>query len=149
MIRGHRCGVDDASAVLHVRQRGLRAEEHAVHVRAERAFELFLGHVLDARARMLFARVVHEHVEPPEPLDRARHRVVRLPSVADVAHDRLATPAGLLDQLLRMRGVGRLLQVDDRDVRPSFAKPIATARPIPLSPPVTSATLPASLPLPT
>ena len=70
------------------------------------------------------------------------------PLVADVTGQRKAAPPLTLDRLERVPGVFALLEVDDRDIGASRANSTATARPIPLSPPVISTTLSCSRPLP-
>ena len=64
--------------------------------------------------------------------------------VADVAGDGDRAAAFLLDDFLRLRGIVMLAQIEDRDVGALARKRAATARPMPLSAPVISATLPFS-----
>src|SRR5437899_807287 len=97
---------------------------------------------------MLFRGVVNQNVECLELrhclLDRLSTKLL----VADIARDENALPTMLLDQTLCFLRVFMFIEVHDRDITPSVAKAIATARPIPLSPPVMSATLFCSFPLP-
>jgi hypothetical protein len=92
--------------------------------------------------------VQHEHIDLPEVVGDLAHDVPRVLLVGHVAAQGQAAPSLPLDQFLRTPRVGVLLQIGDRHVRPSWGNPTATARPIPESPPVTRARLPASNPRP-
>jgi hexosaminidase len=87
--------------------------------------------------RRLPGGVVHEDVQPPELARRLLDDRVAVGRLGQVARDRERLPAGCLDDARRLLRVAILLEVGDRDVG-ALAR--ATARPVPLSPPVTSAT---------
>src|SRR5688572_29214662 len=98
-------------------ERRLRHEEIREDVRAERARELLLGDLLDALLRMLFCRVVHEHVQPAELPHGALHHVPAERLVPHVAREEKAAPFVAGHHLSGLAGILVLVQVDDRDVR--------------------------------
>ena len=83
----YRAGVDDARALLHVRERGLRHEEVAVDIRLECSVPLLRGHVFERFLPLLEGRVVDEHVELAELRDRALDGPAAEVGVAHVARD--------------------------------------------------------------
>jgi hypothetical protein len=90
--------------------------------------------------------LTNQDVEPAEMVDGATHGVGAERVVAGVARREQAAALVPLDASPRLTCVAVLVEVDDRDIGASRANAIATARPMPLSPPVMRPTLPASRP---
>src|SRR5262245_60361349 len=65
---------------------------------------------------MLLPRVVHQDVESAELLDGLVDRLSTEVRIADVAAEKEAAGAVLLDEILGLLGVAVLLEVGDRDV---------------------------------
>ena len=116
LVGRHRCAVDDRGALLEVRPRSLRHEEHAEDVGLERPPQLVLVDVGDVLVGMLLAGIVDEDVEPAELLDRLPDGPFAELLVADVAGDRDRSAAFLLDDLLRLLRIVMLAQIKDCDV---------------------------------
>ncbi len=103
---------------------------------------------IDGRV-LLQGRVVDENIEATQLVGRLRHEAPaeRLgPQIAGNGDGLAPLRLDQGDHFLRVRLFGR--QVVDGNVGPSRAYAMAAARPMPLSPPVISAFLPASLPEP-
>ena len=97
--------------------------EHREDVGPERALQLFRADVLQAILRVLLAGIVDQEVEPAERLDRSGHGFAAENLLTDIARDREAAPALLLDQRLGRLGVRVLVEIDDGDVRPLLGEP--------------------------
>jgi hypothetical protein len=91
--------------------------------------------------------VVHQDVDAAELADGPVDHGAAVGGVGDVARHQHAAAPRRLDVAGGLAGVRvlSLVQVADQEIAPSRAKAIATARPIPLSPPVITAARPASL----
>jgi hypothetical protein len=117
------------------------------------ARQLFGRNFLQLGLRVLLARVVHESIEATELAHDTVDRVVAKRFAGNVAGDRKAAPTlgfdrafGLLGRSPRRRDVHRDIQIATS--APSRAKCTATARPMPLSPPVMRAMRRSSFPAP-
>ena len=78
--------------------------------------QLLLGDVADVLVGMLLAGIVDEDVEPAELVDGLLDRALAEVLVADVAGDRDRLAAFLLDDLLGLRRIVMLAQIEDGDV---------------------------------
>ena len=109
---------------------------------------MLVGEVLEVVGMLLEGGVVDQHVEPAEARDGLLDRLAAEAAVGDVAGDEHAAPA--LAPRPRARSPRRplLVQIDDRDIGALARESTATARPMPESPPVISATFPQRVPLP-
>jgi hypothetical protein len=120
-----------------VLERLAREKEHAEDVGAEGALDLLGGNLGEILGLVLLGRVVDEDIEPAELLRRLRHDLAAEVGIADVAGKPDALTALALDRLDRLFRIGVFVKIGDGDFR---AIATATARPMPLSPPVMSAT---------
>jgi hypothetical protein len=150
VVRLDRRRVDDRGTGRHVRESRLRQPHECEQVRAVRALHLLGREALDAlRQRHLIRGVVDEDVESAQLVDGALDERLAVRLVLDVARSGDDLPARLLHPLGGLLRVLLLVrQIRDQDVGPSRAKAIATARPMPESPPVISALFPVRRPLP-
>ncbi len=114
---------------------------------AEGPFQLLFADLSHALLRLLLGGVVDQNVQLAEffhcPVDRIFAELL----AADVSSDEQAVSAMFLDQALGFLCVFVFVEITIAMSAPSLAKRIATARPIPLSPPVARATLFWSFPL--
>ena len=103
----HRGEIDDLARLLGDQPRGGRSApvEHADQVHLDRAAELF-GRHLGHRADVGDARVVHEDVEPSQPVDRALDQGFHLRVLGHVGRNREGAPAAPLDLVGRLFEVG-------------------------------------------
>lgn len=106
------------------------------------AFQLIFGDRGDILVVMLLAGIIDENVEPAQRVDRLPDGAFAKLLVTDVAANGDSAPALLLDDLFGLCRIVVLAQIENGDVRAFPANKAATARPIPLSAPVISATLP-------
>ena len=88
--------------------------------------------------------VVHQHVDPAQPLDDLRHRPLHLLRAGDVGGHR-RRPARRAPPARRpRRSAAAASRTSSATSLPASASAVASARPIPRLPPVTTETLPAS-----
>src|SRR5262245_3325530 len=93
----------------------------------------------------VFSRIIHENVQMVQFHDRLSDALLATAKGADIA-DNSETPSSfLLYKSLRFLCILMLIEIHDRYIGTLSAKATATARPIPLSPPVIRATFPRSL----
>ena len=119
--------VDDPAALrllrFHQQEGLLRAEKRPRQVDVHHRLPLFDGQLLERRAARGDARVVEQHVQPPEPLARRGEKGSNRIRIADVGWDDervCAMRSGLDDRLLQQRlaaagqhhGVVRVEQTD-------------------------------------
>jgi hypothetical protein len=95
---------------------GLRRDECGAHVDGDHAVEVLEREPLE-RPHDQDARVVHEHVEPPERRDGLRDRLPDRAGVGRVGADREALPTGRLDGPGDLVGLLWRARERDRDVR--------------------------------
>ena len=141
--------VDDLSALLleHVRYDEPRAQEHPAQMDLDHAVPCLHRHVRELRG-IEHTGVVDQNVDRAELLDGGPDHTRDILDLADIGAHRDRGAAILLDG--RHDGVGRVLvfQVVHDDLGALGRKSLAQfPRPSPRLPPVTSATLPASLPV--
>src|SRR5688500_4464286 len=102
-------------------ERGLNHEEHAEDIGLERPAELFLADIANILIGMLFARIVHQYVEPPQFLHRfVDSRLAEAPA-AKVAGDRDGPAPFAFYDTAGFACVGMFAQVKYGDVR-AFAR---------------------------
>jgi hypothetical protein len=92
--------------------------------------------------------IIHQDIEPSKSFDRCLHDVTASVFLPQICSYRQTVSAKHADDLLRFGRILVFVKIRDTRSAPSLAKAIATARPIPLSPPVTIATLFFNFPLP-
>src|SRR3984957_4372796 len=140
--RPHRTGLHNSAALaacLHGLRGGLRGEERVLEDVVEKTIVLSLGH-LEERLRPEDARIVEQHVEPAEPVDRRLHQGLADRRKGDVADIPDGTLARGIDLMGGRFGFGGVATIDD-DRAPSATNRRATSLPIPEAPPVTMAIL--------
>ncbi len=115
-----------------------------VDVDVEGTHPLLLGQVLGGLQCPLRRHVVHQDVQATERLDGALHHGPALLGRGEVTGDEFAVTALRADEFRGVLGVLVLIEVGIVTSAPSLANAMATALPIPESPPVTSARLPDS-----
>src|SRR4051794_15585433 len=71
---------------------------------------------------MLLGGVVHQDIEPPELLNRLRHRLLAKRLVTNIAGDQHAAPILLYDHPACLLGVAMLIEVDNRHVGALFCE---------------------------
>src|SRR6185369_14246068 len=122
LVHGHRRAIDDRRALLKVRQRRLRQEEHPEDVGLERPLQLIFGDVADVLIGVLLAGIVDEDVEPAELFDGLSYGVLAELLVSNVARDGDGPATLTFDDLLRLRRIVMLAKIEDRDLRPLPSK---------------------------
>jgi hypothetical protein len=106
---GHRTERHDVTGALlaHHGKYGARDVHRAEQVRADLTFDLLLADLLK-KARLEVARVVDEHIDPPEALPRRLDGVLRADGVGDVElhHERLVVSADRSTYILDVAASG-------------------------------------------
>ena len=133
--------VDDASAPrllrLHDLDRLLRAQKTAGEVDGDHVVPLLVGQVFHRDGRRAGAGIVEQQVEPPiscrDPPEQSTHRI-RLPDIVGTTN--VSGPSQAIDAVVRSSSTRRPASTT---AHPSPRSPSATARPIPLPAPVTTA----------
>lgn len=131
-----------APPLAQLRQRRLAEVEYRQDIGAESPPDLLAGEVGQALVAHLEGGVIDQDIQVAELLHRPPHERLAVRLVADIPGDRERLSPGVAYQARGLRCVLILAQVGDATSAPSRAKARATARPIPESPPVISATLP-------
>ena len=115
---GHRAGIDDRRAGLHLCDRGLRHVEVTIKVGLQGLIEVLGSEILELRRVDLECGVVDENIERAELFDRPRHRPLAKVLTRNVARDEDAFPSLGLHAFPGHRGIALLvLQIDDGDIR--------------------------------
>ena len=109
--------IHDGRAVPHVRHYSLRYLEVAVQIGFQRGVEMLKRDVQEVLGMNLKGRVVDEHVDAAERLDRLLHRVLAIKGIGDVARQQDRAPAFPLHRALGFFGVAVLGQIGDGDIR--------------------------------
>ena len=122
----HARGDDDAAAVVHARQAVLAGQEGAAHVHGDLRVEGVLRVLGDRRDRALVAGVAEQHVDRPEPGDRALDVGPRGGRVAHVGGDRIGVRAG---ELPHARARSASLRSTSMTFAPSLRNSRALAKP--------------------
>ena len=126
--------------ILHQPERLLRAQERAGEIGVDHFAPLFVGHVFERHERRLHARVVEQHIEPPELLvRRIEQRAHRLRASSHRRRPRSA-PARHPPDLRRHRRELFACRPASTTRKPSRRNASAVALPMPLPAPVISAT---------
>ena len=139
---GDRRGVDDAAAAAlldHHPRRVLRPDEHAAHEHGERAVPVVDADLGERPERTADAGVVEQHVETAEALDGGTDQRLDVVLLGDVgAHE----AAGGRGRRPPRRGAWPFsaLKSPTTTLAPSSRKRSTVARPMPLAPPVMTAT---------
>jgi len=108
---------DDRAALRHVRQRQAGDMEVGEYVRAEGPFDVLDLQILGGIHGMLFARIVHEDVDPPEGGDREIDEFACDIRIAQIAGEQRAAHAFLLDAAPRLFRIGDFLQIAHDHIR--------------------------------
>src|SRR5205814_3025348 len=99
-----------------------REVEVGEDISSEGPFQLLRSDLLDIRLRVLLGRVVDEHVQPAESLDRLAYDVAAESGVADVPGQKETLAALFLDLPSGFLGVFVLVEIRDCDVSAFLGK---------------------------
>src|SRR6266478_7773867 len=141
-----RADVDDAAAFAQVLRGRLRGEEQAQYVDVEQPVKRLLSDGGERR-ELVDAGVVHQDVELSKDFDGGVDDALRALGPGDVAGDGHGLASRGLDGGDHFVGAGLAGGVVDTTDAPSAASDLAMPAPMPFDAPVTTATLPASLPM--
>ena len=122
--------------------------EHRADVGVDGAVPLLIGDLLQRVVAHLEGGVAHQDVQSAKLIDRGLNDVPAMLRIGNVALHQYRTSTGLLDIALGVLGVGVLTEIRDQHVGTFSRVRDGHGSAYPESPPVITATLPVSFPLP-